>query len=343
MIRPNIEQLLRYVREESDEQESQQIESWMAEDPSNKEYVKTIAKAYFAKKTAENINVRKQNSQKSFDQLKQKLKHRRITLYFKRASQIAAAIAAIIMLSVVVAKTDFINNQVAELHEVTVKANAGMRTDVVLPDGTHIWLNSGSEIKYKIPFDRKTQEIEIAGQAYFDVTHNPDEPFKVNVDKKLAIKVLGTQFNVMAYPEESEIKVLLTKGRVAINDMSNSDFEYFMQVNEEFTYNRSANTYTVANKENTEFYTSWTENKLVFKDTPITELFQQLSHFYDVKITIQDPEIKKYRFTGVFNNKTLPYILNYLEVTSNIKYEQEVINLDSNDRGTKEHFKIYNK
>lgn len=343
MTKPNIEKLLRYIKEETTAEESHELESWMEESPSNKEYVETLTKAYYAKKVVENIEVRQKNASKSLLKLKRRIKQRRMSLYFKRIGQISAAIALVLLLSTVIAKTNILGNQTLVLHEVSVKANPGMRTDVVLPDGTHIWLNSNSEIKYNIPFDRNSQEIELIGQAFFDVAHNPNEPFKINVNKELSIKVLGTKFNVVAYPQEQEIQVLLTQGSVAVDNQEKSNFHYTMEINDELTYNRISESYNVVKKNNAELYTSWTENKLVFRNTPITEVFKQLSRYYDVKISIEDIAIEKYRFTGIFNNKTLPYILQYIELTSNLRYEQEVMELDGNENTSQEHFKIYNR
>ena len=94
-----------------------------------------------------------------------------------------------------------------------IHSPAGMRSHVVLPDGTDLWLNAESKVKYSIPFSRESRQVELSGEAFLKVVRNENVPFIVHTGKA-TVKVLGTQFNVKAYPEYEQLEVALTEGSV---------------------------------------------------------------------------------------------------------------------------------
>lgn len=197
---------------------------------------------------------------------------------------------------------------------------SGIRSKVILPDGSRLWLNAESKIGYNIPFVRESRQIELSGEAYFEVTKNTKAPFIVKTaDTK--IRVLGTQFNVKAYPEEERIEVALKEGSVEFSVL-NSKSKYLqkeMVVNDYLVFDKVENKINIENK-NIDQYISWYQNILMFKDVPIIEWARIIERWYGVKIDIADEDIQNYHFNGTIKNETVRDVMQILEMTLDVSY-----------------------
>ena len=209
-----------------------------------------------------------------------------------------------------------------------VSSPIGMKTHVVLPDGSDVWLNAGSKISYKIPFVGETRKVALTGEAFLKVKKNKKSPFILNADKT-QIKVLGTQFNVKSYPEDNRIEVALKEGSVRFSFKNCHGKKVFTRLkpNDHLVLNKDTREVYV-NKENLDKYILWHENILVFDDTPFSDVAKTLERWYGVKVIIADDEIKNYKFTTVFENESLSRVLELLELTSpiSIKYKSGKLN-----------------
>jgi ferric-dicitrate binding protein FerR (iron transport regulator) len=212
-----------------------------------------------------------------------------------------------------------------------ISSPIGMKTHVVLPDGTDIWLNSGSKINYRIPFVGKCRTVALTGEAYLHVVKNQKSPFILKAEKT-KIKVLGTQFNVKSYPEDDQIEVALIEGSVKFSFEKNGKIvSAKLKPNELLTLNKR-NKHVFVKKEKLFKYIAWHKNILVFDETPITEVAKSLERWYGVEVLIKDEEIKKYKFNAVFENEPLTRVLDLLELTSpiSIKYKVGKMNKKTN-------------
>jgi len=208
-----------------------------------------------------------------------------------------------------------------------ISSPIGMKTHVVLPDGTDMWLNAGSKISYKIPFVGKVRKVKLTGEAFLKVKKNPDSPFLLCAGIA-HVKVLGTQFNVKAYPEDDNVEVALIEGSVRFSFNKQGKKVYTkLKPNEILTLDKNSKRVFVK-KEKLFKYTAWSQNILVFDETPITEVAKTLERWYGVKVVIKDEEIKKYKFNTVFENEPLSRVLELLELTSpiSIKYKNGKLN-----------------
>ncbi len=213
-----------------------------------------------------------------------------------------------------------------------ISSPIGMKTHIVLPDGSDIWLNAGSKINYKIPFIGKTRNITLAGEAFMKVTKNEKSPFVVSSgDTK--VKVLGTQFNVKSYPEDNNVEVALKEGSVKFYFINSHGKKVSTQLkpNDYLVLNKSKKEVTVK-KEQLDKYILWHKNILIFNDTPFMEVAKTLERWYGVKVIIADDEIKNYKFTTVFENEPFSRVLELLELTSpiSIKYKNGKLNRATN-------------
>ncbi|RHJ88940.1 FecR family protein [Parabacteroides bouchesdurhonensis] len=321
--------LLRYVRGIASEEEKTFVENWVEEKKENETVLLQIARIYHAQKTQKRISSRDVNN--AFAKVRQKRRKHVLKLYLKKTSMVAACFIGILIVSLAI--TRIVDEQKLGLSKpqtIKIQANAGMRTTFDLPDGTIVYLNSGSSVTYPLPYDKDKRAVSLVGEAYFKVTHNPECPFVVSVaDDRMKVKVLGTEFNLQAYAHDDIIRTTLVKGRVDIEIKTNKGETYCRHIHpsERASYDLKSQDLNVETV-NTIYDTAWMEGKLMFKDNPLPEVLKRLSYFYNVTFEVKDPIIRSYCFTGTFENRQLSQILDYLKISSNIDYRINVVTTD---------------
>lgn len=203
-----------------------------------------------------------------------------------------------------------------------VKASYGTQTTVSLSDGTVVNLNSGSVLKFPVSFaDNNQRKVELMGEGFFEVAHNEELPFIVEAGK-LQVEVLGTRFNMDAWPDNENITVALVEGSVEIQQATNSGITTLtrMEPGQVAALHLSENKLRVSRQENLGKYYAWTEGKIVFVDDPIQVVVEKLSNWYNVDIVIADNKLQRYRFTGTFIEEPVDQVLSLLSMTSPMQY-----------------------
>lgn len=202
----------------------------------------------------------------------------------------------------------------------TIKVPAGIQTDFILPDGSHVWLNSCSIFKYPGSFQGELRQVELIGEAYFDITKDPDRPFIVKAGN-LNVEVKGTTFDVINYPDDSQIEVILESGQVNLFTGNYKDYDLIalMEPGEKATYNTSRNITSIQNVD-VDKYTVWKNGILIFRDDPMNEVTRKLSRRFNVDIELQSLDLKEYVYTATFINESLAQILELLKISAPIKY-----------------------
>lgn len=198
----------------------------------------------------------------------------------------------------------------------------GSQTKIILPDSTVVWLNSGSSLKYNQAFGKRDREVALSGEGYFVVKKDKSKPFLV-LTVELDVKVMGTVFNVRAYNEDEDVEVNLIEGVVNVSfpEIKNAG-SLTMKPNEKLVFNKQSKhmeTYQ------TDAYRStlWTSGKLCFVDATIDQISKDLERKYEVKIQIENKQIKKELFSGSLNlNLSLKEILSYIDVDKKFKISQ---------------------
>lgn len=209
----------------------------------------------------------------------------------------------------------------------------GIRTQAVLPDGTKVWLNAKSSIKYQLPFVQNERNIKLSGEAFFEVTKNQKSPFVIESQNSF-VKVLGTKFNVRSYPEDEEIAVALQEGSVDFKttNSENKTIKTILKPNEYLVYTKADKSLSVTS-ENIGKFISWRQNRMVLDETPIREVAVLLSRWYGVQVEVVDLEILNYKFTTTFENESLSQVLELLEISSPVRIKYVPVKSDS---GTEE-------
>jgi len=201
-----------------------------------------------------------------------------------------------------------------------IYAPVGTRTSFSLPDGSTGWMNGGSTLKFSSLFSGKTRQVELTGEAYFNVTKNKARPFIVST-ANIEVKVYGTSFNVMAYPDETTTEVTLEQGKVEVYKKKHNAVESIGILNpdQECIYNHSSDSRKIIPVRSSEII-SWKDGKLIFKYEPFSEVIHKINRWYNVNIVIKDKVLESYVYYGTFRDETLDEVLKLMKLTAPITY-----------------------
>jgi ferric-dicitrate binding protein FerR (iron transport regulator) len=200
----------------------------------------------------------------------------------------------------------------AEIH-----SPVGSRTKFQLPDGSQGWLNGGSSIKYPINF-MKHRNVEISGEAWFDVVHYKSEVFRV-ITPYFDVKVLGTQFNVIAYDDETTAEVILERGKVLLLG-KDQEVKEELNPDQHLVYNKSTKT-LIKTDIDSKSYTRWKDGVLIFKNVPMSEIAKRLERRYNAEIILHGDSLKSSIFRATFQDENLDEICKMLSTVAPIKYK----------------------
>ncbi|QGY42220.1 DUF4974 domain-containing protein [Maribellus comscasis] len=246
-----------------------------------------------------------------------------------------AAILIVAFLAGVLIKTN-LTSQPTPLVYAELKVPLGQMSEITLYDGTHVWLNSGTTLKYPNSFGTESREVFLNGEAFFNVKPS-DIPFKVKL-KKSEIEVLGTSFNVVSYAEERSSQITLIEGAVRINSVTGKEITR-IKPKEQITIPDELENIKIK-KVNTDFYTSWTEGKIEFDEERLFDIAFRLERWYNVEINFTSAEAEDLRFSGtVLKNKPFDQIIKAIGILLpvKIKYqnklgEKDIITISINDK-----------
>ena len=210
----------------------------------------------------------------------------------------------------------------------TIVIPKGRQYRVVLPDGSKIWLNAASKLVYPVRFASDKREVEIAGEAYFEVEKAADWPFIVKTSSQ-QIEVLGTRFNVSAYDDDESIKTALVEGRVKVTAVGTGD-EGAQQSNYPTILKPGQQAITTKGKGNinvstidTEEAVSWKENLFVFNDEEISEVMKKVSRWYDVEVEYRDGMAGKRIGGSIPRFGNVEELMDALQATKVLHYQME--------------------
>ncbi len=209
------------------------------------------------------------------------------------------------------------NSQKSEESFAEIYCPLGTRTKFNLPDGSSGWLNSGSTLKYAVQF-RKNRQVELNGEAFFDVVKNEKSPFELNT-KHFKVEVLGTKFNVTSYNDDEDFAVTLETGKVRVIE-KNSPHQLTLKPGYQFSFDKSEWDASLK-KVNTHYFTSWKDGQMMFRNTPFSDVLVRLGRWYNVDFICDDNRLLKLPYRATFKEETLEHVLELLTFTAPIKYE----------------------
>lgn len=188
-----------------------------------------------------------------------------------------------------------------------------------LPDGSVVWLNSESSLRFPVRFAADRREVYLDGEAYFRIAHDASAPFHVHIPE-CDICVLGTSFNVSAYGNDPKRHATLVEGSLRIDDSLSS---HLLKPGEQYALDKASGVSTVQPVD-PELYTSWVEGKFYFSAAPFEEIARILERWYDFRVEYLQDEIRRMRFSGtIHKHRPLIETLNYIEKTTRIHFRIE--------------------
>jgi ferric-dicitrate binding protein FerR (iron transport regulator) len=206
------------------------------------------------------------------------------------------------------------NAEVA-VSERIITTKPGTRTKVQLDDGTVVWLNDGTTLKYPERFVNKERHVYVDGEAYFEVKANPKKPFIVE-NPMMNTCVTGTKFNLNAYVDDNYFEATLIEGKIGLKNMTNS---FKMEPGFQVQYNKS--TEKILNHEvNTSISTAWINGKLVLQNEPLSVAVKKLSRWYNIEIIIQSPKLNEYLLTATIEDEKPEQTFKLISYALPIKY-----------------------
>ncbi|WP_347838450.1 FecR family protein [uncultured Draconibacterium sp.] len=208
------------------------------------------------------------------------------------------------------------------LHNLLVVAY-GKRVKVRLPDKSEVWVNAGSRLITPQQFSAKKREVFLFGEGFFDVEHNEDKPFYVQTTA-MAVKVLGTEFNVSAYPENNTIETVLKEGSVQIESTGNTWFaeKAIIKPNQKATFEKSSELIKIEQVEH-ENYTRWKEGLISIDDDSLKGVMATLERYFNIDIEIVDPKNEKVQISGKLDfSAGMDRVFKYIEKLTNGTFEE---------------------
>lgn len=214
-------------------------------------------------------------------------------------------------------KKDFFNEYAKTI---TMETPAGSKLKTTLPDGTIVWQNNGTILKYPANFSPKNRKVELLGEAYFHVFSDQKHPFYVETAKG-TVKVTGTRFSVCTFPEDEFSSIVLEEGKVAFRPKGAKPF-VALEPKMQLTINNTTGK-MVKQSADIEKHISWMDGKLIFRNDPLDEVINKLKRRYNADILIMDPSGKMARhpLTLTVQNELLPQVLENITHAANLKLE----------------------
>ena len=243
---------------------------------------------------------------------------RRISAYFREFIKIAAIVAITLFGSWYYFL--HINKKDRRVATQTISVPAGQRLNTILPDGTDVWLNAKTTIKYPVSFNEKERLISLDGQAYFNVAKNKDIPFFVKT-RDGVVQALGTKFDVMAYSDSRSFETVLMEGKVKVRAACDSLQSIILTPNNK-AYLKNGKLETVYVEDFSAY--EWKDGLISFKNEPFAQIMKSFEKVYDIKIVIENSRVGNLIYTGKFRViDGVDYALRVLQKDVKFKYERD--------------------
>lgn len=313
-----IEEILpRYCSGEATVEECLIVEEWIQQSEDNYRIVKQM---YAIDQVAGTVQMEsKVNMEKALASVSHKMSKApsRVT-WFTWVQRVAAILFIPLLITFAIQNLAPSRTEIAQMIE--IKTNPGMTTTVDLPDGTKVYLNSESSLIYPSFFSEDKRNVELKGEAFFEVQKDPEHRFIVSGPHHTQIEVLGTSFNVEAFDRDSFISTTLVEGTVRFAYQNNQQpATVVMKPGQKLMYNTTSSQVKLIQTSG-EAETAWKDGKIVFQATPLPEALRTLEKRFNVTFVLSNDRLRGEAFNGSFTNQRLDRILEIFKISSNIKW-----------------------
>jgi len=310
--------LLEFIKGEATKEEVRNILNWLNSNPENEQtlnQLKTIWNHSQSLSDLKGIDTNndwgKVKSRINFESEYSFSKSKRTEINFPYILRIAASIAIFIGLAFL------INNYLEQSPQVMISSTTSEQKEFFLSDGSRVYLNEYSELSFPEKFKNGSREVQLNGEALFEVSGNKNRPFIINTSNNGSIKVLGTIFNVEADKNSTAVIVHVLEGKVALYESANENNSIILASHEKGTLENQVVTKSTFEQQN---FLSWKTGALTFENTTLEVVVGDLSDYYERPLILQDNEIAKYKLTTTINNQPLEEVLEEITLVLDLKY-----------------------
>ena len=307
------------LKDEADEDQMRQIQEWLDLSTEHPVILTEILNAWSVSKSRTDIY--QPDLSVNWEKLMKNINYQSKTrinrfVYFRWVA--AASVLALVFLAGMGLDNKFFNPS-AKITYTKIVAPEGNKTQVVLPDSTCVWLNSGSELQYASDYSAMNRKVNMKGECFFDVVKDPVHPFIVQ-GSKFQVRVFGTRFNVNEDNEKNTADVTLVSGKVQVFNLYEKPVSE-LNPGQQLVYEKGI--YHVQNAENLETLTAWLNNMLIFDNQPFEEVIHYLEKWYGVKIHLDRTLYYSHNYTFKVKTESLREVMELISVITPIEYHIE--------------------
>jgi ferric-dicitrate binding protein FerR (iron transport regulator) len=311
--------IAKYLAGNASREEIQMLEDWFCESGENQAYFKQMKNIW---EVSDELPI---SSEKALANVLNRIENGHRKISFRDFWQRAAGILIIPLLGTVLwlsldKSSEFINTN-DQFNKVV--AAFGTFSSMELPDGSKVWLNAGSSLKYPLKFSKSNRSVYLTGEAYFEVKSDAKSPFLVNTSS-FVVKATGTHFNVMAYKNSPAPSVTLLEGKVAVQKVNSGKKNKMISIlrpNQHLIYDTLSEN-AIIQTEDAYKHIAWKDGKLVFRNDLLSDVAIRISLQYNVDVEIVGDQIRQYRYRATFENDPLNELLRLLKISSPIDYRE---------------------
>ena len=312
-----IEEILpRYCSGEATIEECRMVEEWIGQSEDNYRIVKQM---YAIDQAMGTVRMESQvNTERALASVNRKMsKEHSLVNWFTWVQRVAAILFVPLL---IIWGIEHFTPRTEIARMVEIKTNPGMTTTVDLPDGSKVYLNSESSLTYPSSFSGEKRNVQLKGEAFFEVQKDPEHRFIVSGPCQTQIEVLGTSFNVEAFERDSFISTTLVEGKVRFAYQKNQKLATVeMKPGQKLLYDTTSSQVKLF-RTSGETETAWKDGKIVFLATPLPEALRMLEKRFNVNFVLSNDRLRSEAFNGTFTNQRLERILEIFKISSNIKW-----------------------
>ncbi len=328
---PGWELVVKYLNNEATTVEKETVEKWVTQSEQNKGELQNAK--ILLETTDEFFQLRQFDTNAAWHKTRQRIRPEIISIAPRENLRKKFVVtfykyAAIIILAFLVGTAGYyfgLRNQLPGTYSEIISAEKQVINEYVLPDGSLVALNSNSKLEFPKKFKDNNREVTITGEAFFEVVPDPEKPFIINAGNA-QVKVLGTSFNVSAYPENETVEVVVETGIVQVVCNEKTDAlevtEILLKPGEKGTLLISPG--KLEKTRNTDLnYLAWKTHNLIFDETPLIEVVRYLNKAYHTEIKLNNENLENLVLTAQFEKKSVDFILNVLQLTFGLELIRE--------------------
>lgn len=333
-----------YLAGESNKADEKKVQRWLKADPKNKQLMKEFRRIWEASEKGNDQFRNHFDPEEDWDHLRSRILreseenkaydssdvnfnsssyHKNTKSRFTQFIKVAAIILIASLLGILSYQHLYQQPELAEPTLREISMDKGQRGNVTLSDGTKVTLNAESKIILPDVFRSDRREVTLEGEAYFDVTHNPERPFIIHTDEAV-VEVLGTSLDIRSYPSDESVQVVVKEGSVSLKSKSDClKRDTVLNAGERGQFFISENRIEKYKVDDFELFLGWTDGFLKFKDAPLHEVAGDLERKYNIEIRFDDQQLKDLRLTAELKSRTLQNNMDVISTSLGIKYKME--------------------